>query len=131
MFRVKYSFSKKKQTMTFENMCSIFFFFSFFCIPWTLEFKIWITKAPYWNHQIYMCLKEKWIWYFSSSSFFFFFFFFFCGRYNILSNNVKNTLFGTKQHLLSYLVPTVRKGFHRKFNHSRTYTKHLRHFCEY
>ena len=35
---------------------------------------------------------------------------FFTGRYTVLSNDMKNTVFQTVQDLLYYLVPIVRKG---------------------
>ena len=43
---------------------------------------------------------------------------FYTGRYTVLSNDMKNTVFQTIQDLRYYLVPIVRKGCHKKFSHS-------------
>ena len=54
---------------------------------------------------------------------------FFSGRYTILKNNVKNNVFQTMQQY--YLVPIVRKEFHKKFHNSSKEVKQSKYFCDY
>ena len=47
----------------------------------------------------------------------------------MLSNNVKTSVFQTIQQY--YIVPSVKREWHNKFNHRSKEVKQLKHFCEY